>query len=342
MPRKWMQARGRRRFPGPAVSGNLTAPSASPGALPKQVISLPRAVRVDACQVRSRRRGGFAPANVRLCDIALSHREPRTFADSHGSVEHPLPRLPCEHRGCDAPSPPSAGNAVARSKRSCHCVAASPAAMGYLPPKMGPTATTKRLFRRLVLGPVQQNSQVTKKSDWPPPHEHIDSSGPWSTLSSFSVCPGGNINRDAQPCSRRLAEAHRAAVQVVSRGRGRCGCRLQLRPVGNRHAAHRVRLWQSGAGGCLMGQPAGVAMVLLSGKPPGAANEGAGLRAIPRDVNIQRETTVVGKSPPRWALSPSNTTRGAAGSSSPRPPGTSDEMATFVSVVGKQLARHSA
>ncbi|KAH7980205.1 hypothetical protein HPB49_013799 [Dermacentor silvarum] len=243
----------------------MSSPS---GRLPRQAVALPFADRVMESQVRSMRRINLGPADVRHGDFALSCRQPRTFAESHtsdsqGAVEHHLHRLRSEY-----PSRFPAGNAVGRAKRSSRSVSASFVAAEFLPPKIALASTRRRRLRRLMLGAVRQSLQVATGSGRNSPQDHTESCRRRSTPSAFSGCRGGNIKRDAQPPSRRFAQAaaHHAATQAASR-RGRGGFRLKRRPVGSRHAAHRIWLLPSGAGGRLSGQPAAVAVILISAAP---------------------------------------------------------------------------
>ncbi|KAL1428934.1 hypothetical protein MTO96_016682 [Rhipicephalus appendiculatus] len=131
------------------------------------------------------------------------------------------------------------------------------------------------LWRRLMSSPIpscQQSSQVATGSGGHPPSEpqgqlptpeHLQNAPP--------CCPGGNIERDAQPPSRRFAGA--TATQTALRtGRGVLG--TNVAPVGCRHAAHRARFLQPVARRCLTEQPA----------------------EVPRDFGVRRAPTAGGES----------------------------------------------
>ncbi|KAH7982709.1 hypothetical protein HPB52_006775 [Rhipicephalus sanguineus] len=170
-----------------------------------------------------------------------------------------------------------------------------------------------RLRRRLMPSPVRQSSQVATGSGGLPPWEHKDNLRRRSTRKTLPCCPGGNIERDARPPSRRFPEA--TAIQTAPRSGGRCVLGKKIVPVGCRHAAHRIPLLQPVARMCLSEQPA----------------------EVPRDIGIRRATTAGGESSLLdW---PSDTTFGTIYSADSGLLPAGSKMATFS---GKQARRAGA
>ncbi|KAL1428925.1 hypothetical protein MTO96_016674 [Rhipicephalus appendiculatus] len=134
-------------------------------------------------------------------------------------------------------------NPCGGGKRSRAYASTSSTAMKGLPLETTRAEKRRRLWRRLMSSPY---SQLPAK---------------------FS---GGNIERDAQPLSRRFAAA--TATQTALRtGRGVLG--TNVAPVGCRHAAHRARFLQP------------VARRYLT-EPV----------EVPRDFDVRRATTAGGES----------------------------------------------
>ncbi|KAH6919806.1 hypothetical protein HPB50_029206 [Hyalomma asiaticum] len=258
------------------------------------------------CSVQAFRTGwrpqrGVARPKRHLLEVALNRRQRGTLAESLASDKNSTPDRRtswfCEQRVRYTLSRALSANVVPSTKDTAHCDVAGAEATKFLPRNLSPTGTRRRLDFASASHPARYRTRNFRRP------------------SPFSCCPGGMIDHDAQPPSRRSAQA--GLAYWARRLQGRCRFLPILHLPGRRRATHRVYRLQGGPRGFLTGEAGDVEPAYFGGEPVieiAGDNGGPFPGYFVSNVYMKTadgQTGLVG--------SPSNTASFAMGSARPRP-----------------------
>ncbi|KAH6945034.1 hypothetical protein HPB50_006921 [Hyalomma asiaticum] len=297
-----MWERLRRRVSASHASGRLAALSTATCRLPMRSVLHSCICSVQAFRTGWRPQRGVAPPKRHLLEVALNRRQRGTLAASLASDKNSAPDrrtswFRCEQRVRHTLSRALSANVVPSTKDAAHCDVAGAEATMFLPKNLSPTGTRRQLDFASASHPARYRTRNFRRP------------------SAFSCCPAGIIDHDAQPPSRRSAQA--GPANWASRLQGHCRYLPMLRFEGRRRATHRVYGLHGGPRGFLTGEAGEIEPTYFGNEPVieiAGDNGGPFFGYLVSNVykkTADGKTGLVG--------SPRNTISFAMGSARPRP-----------------------